>query len=203
VIAPFTLHGEHVELVPLESGHASALAPAAAADRSTYRYTDVPQGVEAMGVYIANLLAQRDRGDVVPFAQRRRSDGALVGCTRFMELRWWRQRAEPDEVEIGGTWLSADTQRTAVNSEAKLLLFTHAFDVWKVWRVALCTDARNERSWKAIERIGARHEGVLRSHRPSWVREEAGQPRDSAVFSVTASDWPQVRERLAARLSPS
>ena len=91
-----------------------------------------------------------------------------------MELRWWRGRPDPDEVEIGGTWLAADVQRTAVNTEAKLLLLTHAFDVWNVDRVALATDERNERSRAAIARLGATFEGILRNHRPSRVPGEDG-----------------------------
>jgi RimJ/RimL family protein N-acetyltransferase len=201
VLDLFTLRGAHVELVPLAPDHAGELAAGAAGDRSTYEFTEVPPDVEAMGQYIAKLLRQRERGEAVPFAQRRLDDGRLVGCTRFMELRRWRDRPEPDEVEIGGTWLAADAQRTPINTEAKLLLLTHAFDVWRVWRVALCTDARNERSWKAIERIGARHEGVLRHHRASHRAGEAGQPRDSALFAITDADWPDVRERLRRMLA--
>jgi N-acetyltransferase len=200
-LPPFTLSGEHVELVPLAPGQAGELAAAASGDRSTYAFTDVPDDVEKMGAYIAKLLGQRDRGEVVPFAHRRVGDGRLIGCTRFMELRHWRGRTEPDEVEIGGTWLAADAQRTPVNTEAKLLMLTHAFEVWRVWRVALCTDARNERSWKAIERLGARHEGVLRHHRPSYVTGESGRPRDSALFAITDTEWPEVRSRLTKRLA--
>jgi N-acetyltransferase len=199
-LEPFTLRGAHVELVPLAPHQAGELAAAALGDRSTYVFTDVPDDVEKMGAYIAKLLGQRARGDVVPFAQRRVDDDRLVGCTRFMELRHWRGRAEPDEVEIGGTWLAADAQRTPVNTEAKLLMLTHAFEVWRVWRVELCTDARNERSWKAIKRLGARHEGVLRNHRPSYVAGEAGRPRDSALFAITETEWPEVRDRLVQRL---
>ena len=201
VLEPFTLRGEHVELVPLAPDQAGDLAVAASGDRSTYAFTDVPDDVEKMDAYIAKLLGQRDRGEVVPFAQRRVDDGQFVGCTRFLDLRHWRARPEPDEVEIGGTWLAADAQRTPLNTEAKLLLLTHAFEVWRVWRVALCTDARNERSWKAIERLGARHEGVLRNHRPSYVAGEAGQARNSAVFSITDTEWPEVRDRLVRRLA--
>jgi N-acetyltransferase len=200
-LAPFALRGEHVELVPLAPDHAGELAEAAAVDRSAYVFTEVPDDVEAMDAYIAKLLGQRDRGEAVPFAQRRLGDGRLVGCTRFMEPRRWRGRPEPDEVEIGGTWLAADAQRTPVNTEAKLLLLTHAFEVWRVWRVALCTDARNERSWKAIERLGARYEGVLRNHRPSHVEGEAGRPRDSALFAITDAEWPEIRDGLTRRLA--
>jgi RimJ/RimL family protein N-acetyltransferase len=200
-LEPFTLRGEHVELIPLDVANATELAEAAAGNRSTYEFTDVPDSVEAMETYITRLLALRDRGEAVPFAQRRLADGRLVGCTRYLELRYWRGRPLPDEVEIGGTWLAADAQRTPINTEAKLLLLTHAFDEWGAWRVALCTDARNRRSWEAIERLGARHEGVLRCHRASHVRTEAGRPRDSALFAITETDWPEVRERLTGMLA--
>jgi N-acetyltransferase len=201
VIEPLTLRGGHVELFPLAVDHAGDLATAATGDRSSFAFTEVPEGAEAMAAYITKLLGQHARGEALPFAQRRLADGRLVGCTRFMELRWWRGRSAPDEVEIGGTWLAADAQRTALNTEAKLLLLSHAFDVWEVWRVALCTDARNERSRRAIERIGACLEGVLRNHRPSAVAGEAGRPRDSALYAITAADWPDVRDRLLGRLA--
>jgi len=200
-IEPFALGGEHVELIPLALHHAEELAGAAAVDRTTYGWTEVPDGVEAMRDYIGRLLAQRDAGRAVPFAQRRRADGRLVGCTRFMELRSWWDRPHPDEVEIGGTWLGADAQRSPLNTEAKLLLLTHAFETWRVGRVALCTDARNERSRTAIVRIGAQFEGVLRHHRPSTAPGERGRLRDTAVFALTDEDWPTVRAALRARLA--
>jgi RimJ/RimL family protein N-acetyltransferase len=200
-IDPFALHGRHVDLVPLAREHASELAEAAAGDRSTYGYTEVPATVEHAADYIDRLLAQRDAGTAVPFAQRRTADGRLVGCTRFMELRHWRGRDEPDEVEIGGTWLAHDAQRGPINTEAKLLLLVHAFEVWGVTRVALATDVRNERSRRAIERIGAHFEGTLRHHRPSLAAGEQGLPRDTALFAITDDDWPLVRARLARRLA--
>ncbi|MGH9272189.1 MAG: GNAT family N-acetyltransferase [Ilumatobacteraceae bacterium] len=200
MIEPFTLTGSVVELVPLDRHQANALAEAAHDERSTYDFTEVPSSPAHAADYIERLLADRDAGRVVPFAQRRVTDGDLVGCTRFMELRWWHGRPHPDEVEIGGTWLSADAQRTKLNTEAKLLLLRHAFDVWNVTRVALCTDARNTRSRTAIERIGARFEGVLRHHRPSHVRDERGRPRDSAMFAITDHDWPAVAVTLQERL---
>ncbi len=195
------LRGHHVELVPLERSFADELAVAAAGDRSSFGWTEVPDGPEATARYIDNLLAQRDRGEAVPFAQRHLASGRLVGCTRFMDLRRWFGHAEPEEVEIGGTWLNADVQRTPVNTEAKLLLFTHAFEVWRVRRVALSTDERNERSRRAIERIGASFEGVLRNHRPSKVAGEQGQLRNSAMFAVVDDDWPAVATQLRARLA--
>jgi RimJ/RimL family protein N-acetyltransferase len=197
---PGDLTGRHVELVPLAGEHAAALLSAATVDRTTYGYTEVPATVEHMDRYIATLLAKRDVGTDVPFAQRRLADGRLVGCTRYLEIRRWRGRAEPDEVEIGGTWLAADVQRTAINTEAKLLLLTHAFETWHVVRVAIATDDRNERSRAAIDRLGARFEGVLRHHRPSTVAGEEGRPRDTALYSITDDDWPAVRSALLDRL---
>jgi RimJ/RimL family protein N-acetyltransferase len=179
------------------------LASAARHDRSTFDYTEVPDGVAAVAAYVERLIAQRAAGVALPFVQRRIGDGALVGCTRFMELRWWRGRTEPDEVEIGGTWLSADAQRTPINTEAKLLLCTHAFEVWDVWRVAWATDVRNERSRVAIDRLGARFEGVLRHHRPSHVESESGRPRDTALYAMTDDEWPAAKAALVERLGAS
>jgi RimJ/RimL family protein N-acetyltransferase len=195
------LRGHHVELVPLERSFADELALAASGDRSSFRWTEVPNGLAATARYIDNLLAQRDRGESVPFAQRHLASGRLVGCTRFMDLRRWFGRAEPEEVEIGGTWLNAEVQRTPINTEGKLLLLTHAFEVWRVRRVALSTDERNERSRRAIERIGASFEGVLRHHRPSKVEGEQGQLRNSAMFAVLDDEWPAVAAQLRARLA--
>ena len=203
MIEPFTLTGEHVELVPLDASQRDELVVAANGDRSTYDYTEVPATADHMADYLGRLLADRDAGKVVPFAQRRMADGHLVGCTRYLELRSWRGRDVPDEVEIGGTWLASDAQRTPLNTEAKLLLMTHAFDTWGVARVAVCTDARNERSRRAIERLGARFEGILRHHRGSYVAGEIGRPRDSAMFAVTDDEWPAVRDALVARLQAS
>ena len=195
-----SLAGRHVELVPLDLDLVADLTAAAALDRSTYAFTEVPATHEAMARYVAWLLAQRDNDEAVPFAQRLASSGRVVGCTRLMELRWWRGRTDPDEVEIGGTWLAADVQHTAVNTEAKLLLLTHAFEQWNVDRVALATDERNERSRNAIARLGATLEGILRNHRPSKVPGEDGLARNTALFSITAAEWPEVRKSLSDRL---
>ena len=199
-LPPVVLTGAHVELLPLAVDHVDELVAAAGDDRSSYGFTEVPATREQFVDYVGRMLALREAGAAVPFVQRRLSDGRLVGCTRYMELRRWRGRVEPDEVEIGGTWLAADAQRSSVNTEAKLLLLTHAFDVWGVVRVALATDARNARSRTAIERIGATFEGILRHHRPAMVDGEEGRPRDTALFAITDDDWPRVREGLERRL---
>lgn len=199
-IEPVTLTGRHVELIPLAADQVDELTTAATIDRASYGYTEVPGTAEAMADYIGRQLAKQAAGTDLPFAQRHVHDGRLVGCTRLLELRSWRGRGVPDEVEIGGTWLAADVQRSAINTEAKLLLLTHAFETWHVDRVALATDGRNERSRRAIERIGARFEGILRHHRPSLVPGEEGRPRDTALFAITDDDWPAVRAGLIDRL---
>ncbi len=141
--------------------------------------------------------AQASPGGAVP-------SGRVVGSTRFDDLAIWtwpagnpaQRTVVPDAVEIGGTWLAQSARRTVVNTEAKLLMLSHAFDVWNVYRVRLRTDVRNQVSWKAIERIGARFEGVLRADRPG----ADGTVRDSALFSIVADEWPAARERLAGML---
>ncbi len=200
-LQPFTLTGRHVLLEPLAQNHAGALHAAADRDRSSYGHTVVPADLAAMQAYIAGLLTDARHDSVVPFAQVRASDQSPVGCTRFMNVVWWPARDTPAEVEIGGTWLADDAQRSPINSEAKLLLLTHAFDVWNVFRVALCTDAANQRSRDAIERIGAKFEGILRRHRPSSGHfGTPGEARDSAMFSITDHEWPEVRDGLQRRL---
>jgi RimJ/RimL family protein N-acetyltransferase len=200
-LEPFTLTGRHVVLEPLTAAHADALLAAADVDRSSFGYTLVPADLDTMRGYIESLLTAARSDTAVPFVQRLAGSGEVVGCTRFLDLRWWSGRPTPDEAEIGGTWLRADVQRTAVNTEAKLLLLSHAFEVWKVHRVAICTDARNERSRTAIARLGAQFEGVLRNHRPAAGHAvPPGSARDTAVFSIVASEWPTVREGLRARL---
>ena len=200
-LEPFSLGGPHVRLEPLALEHAAELTVAATADRSTYGWTAVPADEPAMHTYIAALLADAAADSVVPFVQRRLADGALVGCTRFLDLKWWAGRSVPAEAEIGGTWLAASAQRTPINTEAKLLLLTHAFESWQVERLAICTDARNERSRAAIERLGATFEGVLRNHRQQAGHHTTpGAPRNTAVYSIIPTEWPSIKQRLEERL---
>ncbi|MGA0879014.1 MAG: GNAT family N-acetyltransferase [Ilumatobacteraceae bacterium] len=204
------LIGRRVALEPLSFLHVDDLVAAASEDRRSYTFTQVPDGNEDMTRYVGMLLAQRDAGVVKPYAQRAigpdEIPGRVVGCTRFMELRFPFGRGlpgdpYPDEVEIGGTWLAASAQRTGINTEAKLLLMTQAFEVWGVGRVAICTDARNEGSRRAIERLGATYEGTLRAHRSSHVRGEGGELRDSAMYSIVAREWPTISRRLTDLLT--
>jgi N-acetyltransferase len=196
-----TLLGRHVSLEPLTAQHVDEIATAGSGDRTSFGYTQVPDGREEAAEYVAWLLDDAAHGRAAPFVQRRTGNGLVVGCTRFLNPLWPLGRDAPDEVEIGGTWLSASAQRTPVNTEAKLLLLTHAFETWQVQRVAICTDARNAQSRQAIERIGARFEGVLRRHRRSTRAGDGAQLRDTAISAITIDDWAEVRALLAGRLA--
>jgi RimJ/RimL family protein N-acetyltransferase len=187
------------------AGHAAGLVEAASGPRETYDFTVVPADLEDARRYIDSALADQAAGRALPFATVAGATGRVVGSTRFGNIEFWpwpagnpRQRGadRPDVVEIGWTWLAATAQRTAVNTEAKLLMLTHAFETWRVHAVKLNTDARNARSRAAIERIGARLDGVLRCHRPA----SDGLIRDTAAFSLLESEWPAARARLLARL---
>jgi RimJ/RimL family protein N-acetyltransferase len=201
-----TLTGRYVTLEPLAIEHIHAIALAGSDDRSSFGYTQVPNGHDEAAEYVTWLLDDAAHDRVAPFVQRRVADATIVGCTRFLYPHWPLGRDHPDEVEIGGTWLSASAQRTAINSEAKLLLLTHAFEVWNVQRVAVCTDAGNEQSRRAIERLGAQFEGVLRQHRRSTRTRTSDDDggarlRDTAVYAIIADDWPDVRAQLTERLT--
>ena len=200
-IDPFVLRGATVQLEPLTTDHVPPLLAAAVADRSTFGFTAVPDSEEAMRRYVDGLIDEARRDVTVPFVQRRLADDAPVGCTRLMSLVWQAERDTPAECEIGGTWLATSAQRSSINTEAKLLLLGHAFEVWGVHRVAICTDARNARSRAAIERLGAAFEGVLRNHRLAAGHEtDAGTPRDTACYSILPAEWPAIRTRLQDRL---
>ena len=194
------LEGRHVLLRPLREDDAEPMARCAAEDRTSYAWAMVPGSAEEAVEYVAQLLEARARREVLPFATVRASSGEVVGGTRFLTLRWYFGREEPDAVEIGGTWLAGSAQRTALNTEAKLLMMGRAFDEWGVVRVDIKTDERNERSRRAIERLGARFEGVLRAWQSSQSPGEEGEPRDTAMYSVLAAEWPDVQARLLARL---
>ncbi|WP_431949120.1 GNAT family N-acetyltransferase [Actinacidiphila sp. bgisy167] len=204
---PVILDGRHVRLEPLRASHTDGLLRAATESRDTYAYTQVPDDHEAMARYVEQALQEQASGTALPFAVRDVRRDMLVGSTRFLDLGYWTSDsasagrsapcggAAPTVAEIGSTWLAASVQRTPCNTEAKLLL-SHAFDVWGVLRVTLKTDARNTRSRTAIERIGARFEGIRRAH----TRAVDGTVRDSAYYSVLAEEWPGVRAALKARL---
>ncbi|MDG4863681.1 GNAT family protein [Streptomyces sp. T-3] len=194
------LEGELVRLEPLNARHAPELAAAAEEERSSYGYTLVPRAAE-VGPYIEAHLARAAAGRLAPYAQVARATGRAVGVTSYWEPRLWPDGGRLRAVELGFTWLAPSVQGTGLNAEAKLLLFRHAFEEWGAARVDLQTDARNARSRAAIEKLGARFEGVLRNWAESRVAGEEGRLRDSAMYSVIAAEWPECRAGLEKRLA--
>jgi N-acetyltransferase len=189
------LEGQYVRLEPLAVGHVPGLLQAAAQDPSLYQWVLVPQDEPAMRRHVEDALAARAKGIAVPFAVVRLADETVIGSTRFHQLDYWARPGGadiPDTCEIGYTWLAREALRTGANTEMKRLMLTHAFEVWRVRSVCLHTDVRNQRSQDAIRRIGGSFEGVLRSHRLAVDQS----PRDSARFSITAAEWPAVRQHL-------
>lgn len=194
------LEGALVRLEPLDHRHAPDLAVAAEEDRSSYGFTWVPRAAE-VEQYIDAQLDRAATGRLAPYAQVAKSSGRAVGATAYWEPRLWPVGDSLCAIEVGFTWLATSAQGTGLNMESKLLLFRHAFDVWGAARVDLKTDARNSRSRAAIESVGARFEGVLRNWSQSWAPGEDGRLRDSAMFSVIATEWPDCRSRLEERLA--
>jgi RimJ/RimL family protein N-acetyltransferase len=194
------LCGSLIRLEPLSMSHREDLAVSAEEDRGAYGFTRVPRAWE-VAEYLGAHFERAKGGKLAPFAQIRQSDGRAVGCTAYWDPRFWPGRAELCAIEIGWTWLAASAQRTGINVEAKLLLLEHAFETLGVVRVDLKTDARNERCRRAIERLGAQFEGVLRHWSQSHAPGEEGLLRDSAMFSVIATEWPTTKATLCHRLA--
>jgi RimJ/RimL family protein N-acetyltransferase len=184
-----TLTGRHVRLEPIEERHRDHLLAAAAEDPATFRYTlsELWKGEEAWPGY----LADSQRPEFVTWATVLTSTGRAIGSTRFGDIS-----PADGRLEIGWTWIAPSHQRTAANTEAKLLQLTYAFEELGATRVALKTDARNEASQRAIERIGGVREGVLRHH----MRLPDGHLRDTVYYSILSDEWPAAKARLQERL---
>jgi RimJ/RimL family protein N-acetyltransferase len=191
-LEPVTLVGDVVTLEPLRRDHVSALA-AAAADGRLWElwYTSVPTR-DGMAADVEAKLAERDAGTLLPFVVRRNDTGAVVGVTTYLHIE-----ADTPRLEIGYTWTAASAQRTGVNTESKLLLLGHAFEVLGCLAVEFRTHWHNTQSRTAIAALGAKQDGVLRNHR----RQADGSLRDTVVFSITDAEWPAVRNGLRARLA--
>jgi RimJ/RimL family protein N-acetyltransferase len=185
-----TLVGRHVELEPLAEVHRAGLR-LAADDERIWQHTLVVARGAGFDAWFDDAMAQMQAGRQIPFAVRRLSDAALVGSTSFLDPSERHKR-----VEIGSTWYHPGVWATTVNPECKLLLLTHAFEELGVNRVAFVTDLRNERSQAAIARLGAAREGVCRAH----MVTQGGRVRDSVLYSIIATEWPQVRARLQTRI---
>jgi N-acetyltransferase len=191
-ITPIILEGQHVRLEPLSASHEESLI-AAASDGELWNstVTIVPSRATTAG-YIASALSAQAQGHALPFVIVQGSSGKVVGSTRYFHIERDHRR-----VEIGYTWLAASAQRSAVNTEAKLLLLTHAFERWRCIRVEFFTDLLNQQSRAAILRLGAKQEGVLRNH----MVMPGGRYRDSVCFSIIEAEWPEIKARLEGKLA--
>jgi RimJ/RimL family protein N-acetyltransferase len=193
-VEPVILTGNHIRLEPLSEAHIDGLAETGS-DPSiwTHLLYGAVTTPEKMAAYVHARLAEKASGSEQPFSVIHLASGKVAGSTRYMDIRP-TQRG----LEIGGTWYGTAFQRTAVNTEAKYLLLRHAFESLGCIRVQLKTDVRNERSQRAIERIGGVREGVLRNH---MIRPD-GTYRDSVFYSILDREWPDVKIRLEALLQP-
>ena len=192
-IQPVTLEGRYVRLIPLQMGHVPALWRAGS-DPELWRFTTLQiRSEQDMHAYIAAALEEQQRGVSLPFSTVEIASGEIVGTTRFAAIV-----PEHKRVEVGYTFIGPGWQRTAINTEAKLLMFRHAFETWHCNRVELKTNALNQKSRNAMLRIGCREEGTLRRH----IINNDGSVRDTVYFSVVADEWPEVHahlQRLLAR----
>jgi len=189
---PVALEGKSVRLEPLTEAHVPGLAAVGCDDRiwRTMRYGWI-RTEEDMRRWVRHLIEYQAAGTDLPFAVIHIVSGAVAGATRYMEIR-----PEQRGLEIGGTWYGLAYQRTGVNTESKYLLLRHAFEKLGAIRVQFKADARNERSCRAIERIGARREGILRNH---YILPD-GVIRDSVYYSIIDREWPGVKKRLEEML---
>ena len=192
-LTPVTLEGRHVRLEPLTQTHHAALC-SIGLDPELWEL--IPYRVatpQDMAAYIQTALDHQAAGTALPFATVHAPSGQVIGSTRFMNIDRMHRR-----VEIGATWITGPWRRTAVNTEAKYLMLRHAFETLGCIRVELKTDRLNQRSRKAIRRIGATEEGTLRQHMITW----SGRLRDSVYFSILDSEWPGVKQELERKLAP-
>jgi RimJ/RimL family protein N-acetyltransferase len=190
-IEPVTLEGENVRLEPLEKEHAETLY-GIGSDSEIWRWTTTNiEKFEDMEKYVQTALNEREQGVTLPFVTIDKASNEIVGSTRFGNIS-----PENRCAEIGWTWINPKWQRTFINTEAKLLMLTHAFETWKCIRVEIITDVNNEKSRNAILRLGAKQEGILRNH----LIVDSGRIRDSVVHSIIDSEWQSVKENLENKL---
>ncbi len=185
------MNGDFVRLEPLKTEHVGKLFEIGQ-NKEIWRWTTTNiESFEDMRQYVATALAERANGLTLPFVTVDQASGEIVGSTRFGNISVQNRSAE-----IGWTWIDPKWQRTYVNTDAKLLMLTHAFENWKCLRVEIITDVFNEASRRAILRLGAKEEGVLRNH----LIVETGRVRDSVVFSIIDSEWESVKEALQTKI---
>lgn len=186
-----TLKSEFVKLEPLRIEHLESLCEVGLIEELWRLIPTQIDSPEAMKSYIEMALDEQLRGVALPFVTVEKSSNMIIGSTRFGNIDVKNRRAE-----IGWTWINPSWQRTYVNTEAKLLMLTHAFETWKCIRVELKTDALNEKSRNAILRLGAKQEGIFRQH----IICQSGRLRDTVYFSILDNEWKNVKENLLSKL---
>ena len=192
-VAPFSLEGTHVRLDPLGPEHAPLLWDIVK-DHLDDMFRWIPyrlQSLQDFEGFSRQVLDEQKRGLSIPFASVERSSGKVIGTTRYMNMDLANRK-----LEIGSTWIAPPWQRTAINTEAKYLMLRHAFETWNCLRVELKTDSMNQRSRRAILRLGAKEEGTLRKHMLTWN----GRQRDSVYFSILDTEWPGVKSDLERKV---
>ena len=191
-VRPLVLEGRYVRLEPLGVEHTEALC-AVGLDQELWRWTTtLIRTCGEMRAYVETAMAEQARGLSLPFAIVERAAGRVVGSTRYGNIEPAHRR-----LEIGWTWVGREWQRTPINTEAKYLLLRHAFETLGAMRVELKTDSLNEKSRRAILRIGAREEGTLRNH----MLTHSGRRRHTVYFSIIDAEWPEVKAGLEEKLS--
>jgi|688.fasta_scaffold848704_1 RimJ/RimL family protein N-acetyltransferase len=206
-LTPVTLRGNRVRLEPLSLDHVQGLLASAAEARKSFRFTWVPEPNDSeVARYIESALGAHAAGTALPFATIRIDTETVVGSTRFMSAEYWASpdgkpsdSVRPNAIEIGSTWLRQSAQRTFINTEAKLLMMSYAFEQLDVDRLFFKTDARNTTSRTNIERVGAKFEGILRHNMYSSDGANDGY-RDSAYYSLLHNEWPEAKTALLAKL---
>ncbi|MBI3150495.1 MAG: GNAT family N-acetyltransferase [Chloroflexi bacterium] len=192
-ITPIVLIGKHVHLEPMTEAHIPGLAEIGIGQSfwDFMLYGDIKTEAD-MRNWVLDILSRAEKGTDLPFVAIQLSSGRVAGATRYLNIM-----LKDRGLEIGGTWYGVDFQRTPVNTECKYLLLTHAFETLKCIRVQLKTDLRNERSQKAIERLGAKKEGILRNH----MILPDGRYRDSVFYSILDTEWGDVKKNLEAMMA--
>lgn len=187
-----SLEGRYVRLEPLSESHQGELIEAISDGQLWELFVTLVPRVEGIDEFIKNAILSHDNGDGLTFATIDKASGRVVGSTRFMKASLPNKR-----VEIGFTFIAKSYQKTMINTEAKLLMLTHAFDVMKLNRVEFITDYLNDTSRRAILRLGAKEEGILRNH----MIMPNGRVRDSVLFSITNYDWAGIKQNLSYKLA--
>lgn len=191
-VEPVLLEGEFVRLEPMRVDHLPALCKVGLEPELWELTANIVNDAGDLERYVRSALADQMLGKAIPFVTIERESGTVVGSTRFGNIDSANRKTE-----IGWTWINPRWQRTAINTEAKLLMLTHAFEVWKCIRVELKTDIKNKRSQEAMKRIGCVEEGVMRNH----MITEHGRFRDSIYFSIIDTEWPTVKENIMSKLA--